>query len=182
VGSIKQNAAKAEGYGLEADLQITPATGFTLGFGYAYLHTEFKNFADAAVFVPTPAGYVPAALDLSGEPLPRAPRHTGYASLTYDFDISADWNAGFTIIGRYTSSFDFNPGGGGPANLDRQKGYEQVNASLRVGPSNGRYQIGAFVNNLTDRRYSLLANTSATGTYIGVAPPRTYGMNVSVNF
>lgn len=184
LGSVKQNAASARGYGAEADIQVMPLTGLTFGAGYSYLHAQYRDFPDAAVYLPTAEGFVqsPTGANADGDPLARAPRSSGYLSVSYDHSITDYWDGAVSVIGRYTSSFEFNPLAGGPANLDRQKGYELVNLTGSVGPKDGRYRFGFFINNLTSRKYYLFVNTGGLGTYGGIAPPRTYGGNLRVNF
>jgi outer membrane receptor protein involved in Fe transport len=51
-----------------------------------------------------------------------------------------------------------------------------------IGPENGGYKIGFFINNLFDKYYRTTASTNTLGAYDGAAPPRTYGVNLTLSY
>jgi iron complex outermembrane receptor protein len=185
-GSVRVNAGKSEGYGAEFDAQIAVSSALTLGLGYSYLHARFTDYPNATLYQAGPVG-VPGVIgliipNLKGSPLTRAPDHTAYANATYSFDLPSDWGGSVSAVGRYTSSYDFNPGRGGALGLDYQKSFTLVNLSSSFGPKDGNFKIGLFVNNLFDKYYLQNLATNNFGAYRGAAPPRTYGGSVSVDF
>ena len=66
-----------------------------------------------------------------------------------------------------------------------QDGYTLVNARAGIELADGRYRIGAFARNLTDKRYLLDAGNTGGGfgvpTYIA-GEPRFYGVELGANF
>jgi iron complex outermembrane recepter protein len=183
-GSVRVNAGKSEGYGAEFDAQIAVSRALTLGLGYSYLHARFTDYPNATLFQPDPngPGFIGLVIpNLKGSPLTRAPDHTAYGSATYSFDLSS-WSGSVSAIGRYTSSYDFNPGRGGSLGLDYQKSFAVVNLSGAVGPKDGKFKVGFYVNNLFNQYYLQNAATNNFGAYSGATPPRTYGGTLSVDF
>ena len=76
--SVLTNAAKAEIYGVEADVAVQPSKYVELGGTLAYLHAEFTRFCTADPTQPTAtpqAGCTDPGnpINLSGFRLPRAP-------------------------------------------------------------------------------------------------------------
>jgi iron complex outermembrane receptor protein len=69
-------------------------------------------------------------------------------------------------------------------NSDRQPGYTRADAFLTWNPAEAKWQVQAYVRNLTDKR--ILANASEQallGTYTyQFQDPRTYGLRVSTNW
>jgi iron complex outermembrane recepter protein len=195
---VKQNAGAAETYGVELDAQFAATDRLTLGGGYAFLHARFTSYANASVFTPNAAatanasgvytpnaaatGFVTTTENLDGAPLTRSPDNTAYTSGTYAFPVFTNWKASVTGIVRYTSQYDLNPGRGGTLGLDYQKAYALANFSGAIGPDDGRYKIGFYVNNATNKLYYEVINTGNLGVYRAPAEPRTYGANVTINF
>ena len=50
------NAGGADMYGFELETEFRPVKGLTFRGGFGYEHTAYKNFENAAVFVPSPSG------------------------------------------------------------------------------------------------------------------------------
>ena len=109
------------------------------------------------------------------------PLFSASLSGTYTQDIGSDYKARFNIGGKYSSSYntgsDLDPG-------KMQKGYILANARIGFGPSNDRWSIEAWTENLLDTKYKQVAfdsgfqnvPTNATGVldaFLGA--PRTFG-------
>ena len=110
-----------------------------------------------------------------------APLFSASLSGTYTQDIGGNYKARFNIGGKYSSSYntgsDLDPG-------KMQKGYILANARIGFGPSNDRWSIEAWTENLLDTKYKQVAfdsgfqnvPTNATGVldaFLGA--PRTFG-------
>ncbi|WP_158511220.1 TonB-dependent receptor [Sphingobium sp. MI1205] len=182
-GISAQNAAKAELYGGELEVTYNAGRAFQISAGASYLHNEFTDYQNAAVFTPGPNGYyVPITQDLSGHTVPRAPEFTGFVSLNYNHEFDNGWAMQANINANYSTSFDFTAGAGGTARRDRQDAYEQVNGQLKVTLPGDRVYMKAYVKNLTDAKYKLYAATDDFGSQYAPGMPRTYGVGLGVRF
>jgi iron complex outermembrane receptor protein len=110
-----------------------------------------------------------------------APLVSASLSGTYTQDVGQDYKARFNLGAKYSSSYntgsDLDPG-------KNQKGYVLANARIGFGPSNDRWSIEAWAENLLDTNYKQVAfdsgfqnvPTNATGVldaFLGA--PRTFG-------
>jgi iron complex outermembrane receptor protein len=183
-GGIRaQNAASAELYGAEAELNWRVTSHFTLSAGAAYVHNRFQSYSSAAVFVPGPAGFfVPGREDLSGSRTPRSPGLTGFLSAAYNADLGGGWGLRTTGNFSYTSSFDFSAGAGGPLRLDRQGAYALLDAQITLSTPGDHYYVRVFGRNLTNQQYTFYAASDDFGAAYIPARPRTYGLAVGANF
>ena len=59
--SVLTNAAEAEIYGVEADIEFNPSEAFELGAAASYLHAEFTEFCTADPTQPMAAGHAAGA-------------------------------------------------------------------------------------------------------------------------
>lgn len=182
-GGIRaQNAASSELYGGELELTYKVSPALSVNAGVAYLHNEFTNFQDAAVFAPGPGGLlVPATEDLSGRTVPRAPEFTGFAGFDYTADIGS-WSMRLGANANYTGSYDYTAGAGGPLRRDRQDSYILVNASATLYAPGDRFYIKAYARNLTGEKYITNAATDDFGSHYIPAAPATYGAGVGFKF
>lgn len=186
-GSVLQNAASATGRGFEFDADYRPVSALQLFGGLTYLDAHYKDFRNAQVQVPTydangrPTGLAVGFEDLSGFPLARAPKWSGFLGATVTGDIGNDWKAALTGFANRTSSYDFAPGGGGPLRADRQPAFTLAKMNFRVMPKDERFEIGFFVDNLLNARYYDFRFTTAPfGGMQIVARPRTYFVRIGV--
>ncbi|WP_159982256.1 MULTISPECIES: TonB-dependent receptor [unclassified Novosphingobium] len=162
-----QNAAKATIKGFELELTALPANGLTLTGSVAYLDATYKTFD----FLNGGTGQIE---DLSGYRLQNAPKWTATAGINYAFNVAggqAHANAGYS----YTAAKFLN------AINDTARSHIQpthlVNASLDWSPAGSGLTIGAYANNLLDKRY-LASVFDAPGTIglVNYASPREYGV------
>ncbi|MES2449988.1 MAG: TonB-dependent receptor [Pseudomonadota bacterium] len=117
-----------------------------------------------------------------------APLYSASLSGTYTHDISDNYKARFNMGLKYSSSYntgsDLDPG-------KVQKGYVVSNARIGFGPSNDRWSIEAWAENLFDTNYKQVAfnsgfqnvPTNATGVldaFLGA--PRTFGGTLRVKY
>lgn len=170
------NAADAEvrGFELEWVTLLTPELRFTGSYGY--LDATFDRFE-----APPASGG-----DLSGNRLPRAPKHKLNLAVQYERPVPVlpEWRLLARLDWSYSDEFFFDPRNRTfPAGGDRQPSYDTLDARLAFSRADGRLELALWGKNLTDERYK---------TYIGIfAPfnqafvtygiPRTYGATVSWN-
>ena len=191
--NLIQNAAKAEVYGLEAQLSLTPIQNLHVDLTGAYLHARYKNFADytGTGFNVTTGHNVSGQIqDLSGHQMARAPDFS--ATLGLDYKIPDVFRGSVDLIGnvKYTSSYIPNNislyGSLDPAVANvqryRQGQYALVNGAINWTDASNTVTLGVWANNLTNVNYRLSDTGGAFGNYGTWASPRTYGLRAGVKW
>jgi iron complex outermembrane receptor protein len=166
---LNVNSQKARMYGgeVEGSFLLTPDDRFDANL--SLLHAKYVTF-----IVPG------AGLDLSGKRMQNAPGHTFTASYGHTFQIAGGGKVVAHGEGHYESSqyvdYRLSPG-------SLQKGYWRANADLTYTAPNGRWTLGAFVNNITNNG-ALTTAVGGLGPYeLGVPlPPRTFGGRATAKF
>ena len=182
-GGVTRNAASARAHGVEFDMNYVLAEGISVYAGGSYLHARFRDFANAGVNSVVGGALIPTFEDLSGTVLSNAPKWSGFIGGNIERDINGAWRFGLNASLRYSSTYNFFPGAGDNLREDKQREFALLNASGWVGPANGKFQIGAYANNLTNVKYRNTRQTSAPfGVFDQVAKPRTYGVRVKYSF
>jgi outer membrane receptor protein involved in Fe transport len=69
-----------------------------------------------------------------------------------------------TLTAARRNHYDYYPSGGSELELDKSDAYALVNVSGGVGPSSGAYEVGFYVDNLTDHKYYQIIGTDSFGT------------------
>jgi iron complex outermembrane receptor protein len=171
------NAASAEIYGVDADLNIRLADGLRVRLAGAYTKSKYKDFTNAPFFSELPAGGNSTfSGNASGNPLIRTPEWTLTAGLRYEtpvgngkVDFSGDvyYNSGFnwTFEGNY-----------------RQDAYELVNAQIGWSPDGEKFRLSVFGKNLTNSLYSMGTSVTTAATAAAYARPRSYGIAANFRF
>ncbi|WP_222564867.1 TonB-dependent receptor [Novilysobacter antarcticus] len=159
--------------GFEADVMWqTAMRGLTMQGGLTYAQTEYGND-----LLPDPD----LAL-LPGNTMSFAPRWSGNASMTYEWDMGADLLGRFNIGGKYMSKF--NTG----SDLDPQKmqdGFGLLNARLGLGRQDKRWMVEVWGQNLTNETYKQVGidapiQSGSWNAFLGA--PRMYGMTLRVRY
>lgn len=168
-GSFAQvitNAAKSDIRGVEFDASIAPAEGLVLSAGYAYLDAEYDDF----VFN--------AALDFSGNQMPRAPEHSYFVSAKYARPIgrglafaSTDWSWQDDIF------FEFDEGA---TTGTEQDAFGLLN--LQLGYEIDHWRLAVWSKNLTDKTYRNSVLNFGGNTIEFLGQPRTYGVSLRYAF
>lgn len=163
------NAKKVEIYGLQADFKFKPTRADLLSMSVSYNHARNKDFI-------TPEGQ-----NFNGLSPAYAADWTVAAEYSHDFDIGSNGYLRAQADARYESPFyaDFIHNLG-----TRQQSYVKSNASLTYYSNSGRWNLGAWVKNLTNE--AVIAATAFAGipgpATAYLEPPRTYGVRLGVNF
>lgn len=149
-----QNAASARIQGLEGSAEWAATNDLTFHGNFGWNSAKYLSFTTAPCYVGQPVA--PGACtalgtqDLSGKALNRAPKLTYTLGGEYRARVAPEWSAHFNLQGRYSSSYqtatDYGPGGLQPA-------FWLLNASARIGPDDGRYELALIGRNLTNSYY-----------------------------
>lgn len=190
------NAAKVRGYGFELDAEFKPATGLLLTGGLSYNFTQirdaalttaacgavrtdtFPNVSLCTVLDPivTPAApFAPAIVNINGNSLPQSPRWIANATARYGVPVGdgelylfTDW--------AYRSRINFFL----YESLEFQDAY-LLEGGARIGYTTDRYEISAFIRNLTDAT-SAVSGIDFNNLTAMVNEPRTFGIEVGFKF
>ncbi|KRB91208.1 MULTISPECIES: TonB-dependent receptor [unclassified Sphingomonas] len=171
------NAANSRIYGLDLDGEFAFNRDFRIRFGAAYLNTKFEDFPNAQCSSRSAVGLTTQFVcDASGNRLTRSPKTTFTISPSYGFDTDVgriDLSATYA----YNSGFFWEPD-----NRLKQPSYSLLSGQIGWTDSSGRYGVRAFGKNLTNEKYALWMVAFAFGDEYAAAPPRTYGVELSVKF
>ena len=164
------NADKANIKGLEFDVTSLPLDNLELSLAGTYLDAEYEDFV-------TPIGE-----DFSGSRMVATPEWSLVARARYESDPV--WNDLRIIAGAdisYTDDQFFDT-----ANTPRlgQDAYTLANARIALHPESDRWEIAAFIKNLTDEEYIVDAFDVADFGYdeLVYGNPQTYGISLSYKF
>jgi iron complex outermembrane receptor protein len=182
-GDVTENAASAEGTGVEASGTYAVNDNLTVGAGGDYLHARFVSYKAGALYCQTPAGLVGCSYDISGSVLPHAPSFTAYATADYTQPIFDGFNANIDVLAHWTDQFEFIYGGAGPQQFARQTNYWVVNINAYVTPDDEQYRIGVYIDNATNAKYNDFATVAGPyGAYSQAAPPLSFGVKLEYKF
>jgi iron complex outermembrane recepter protein len=190
------NAKNVRGYGFEADLELKPTTQLLLTAGLSYNHTEirdpglttaacgavrtdtFPNVSLCTILDPivTPAAPFSAAIvNINGNSLPQAPRWIANWTARYGVPVGngevyayTDWAYRSKINFFLYESVEF-------------QSKSLLEGGLRVGYKTDRYDLSAFVRNITDTTEAVggIDFNNLTGF---VNEPRVWGVEVGFKF
>ena len=155
---------EAEAKGLEVELNSRPTDGLTLQLGASFLDTEVKDILLPDLDVD----------NLVDHDLPQAPEFSGNALARYEFALGGGI-ASVQADVLYSGDFCFTVL---CAPVEKESAYTVANARIGYAAGDGRWEVAAFVNNLTEEEYRVYAFDSSlfAGVVAGVyAKPRTYG-------
>jgi iron complex outermembrane receptor protein len=177
--NILTNAAKGRNYGGEIELTVVPVERLNLTAGAAYTHARYRTFPGAPNTQPAPippGGNVQTLINAAGNQYLQAPKVTMNLSADYvipssmgDFDLN--------------TSYYYNDGFFWEANNRlRQKDYGILNMSLTWTAPSKTFDVRLWVNNLTNKRYTIFGSTSPTGDQVADSDPRMFGATLGVHF
>jgi len=171
------NAASARNYGLEAELRAKPVPGLTLELFGTYLNAKYRRF--------TTGDYRQAfkQISVAGNRLSNAPEFSFRAGADYDIPLGASGklNARAEVNWQDRVYFtEFN-------NDDATQGaYALVNAGLKYTSASNRWSLDVWGRNLGNALVitnNIITAPLFSSVRVGsVAPPRTYGVTLGVNF
>ncbi len=176
--------------GIDSEILWQPAAvkGLMLQGGLMYADTQYGDNIPGVDFV-TPTG---ALYKLPGAQMSFAPKWSGTAAVTYEWDLASDLVARFNVGAKYMS--EFNTG----SDLDvekQQDAYTVVNARVGLGRRDKRWMVELWGLNIFDENYVQVAfdgPLQAVGTsqpndplntynaFLGA--PATYGVTFRFNY
>jgi iron complex outermembrane receptor protein len=166
-----ENASSAEVAGLELESSFAVTERLNLGFSMTYLDTKYGND------IPEPAP--------PGRELTHAPQWAGVLNLGYEHPLPAGLigflNANWSYRDKTFIAYD---------NQDRQSAYDLLGLQLGLRGDSGDWDFRVWCSNCLDEDYATAYfNTpfyfddnleQYTGQFL--APPRTYGATLRLNF
>ncbi|WP_313804303.1 TonB-dependent receptor [Sphingobium sp.] len=174
-GLALTNAGRAQIEGVEGEMSLQLSSRLRLEGNAAILDAHYKTFDNCGV----PASVGGGSTDCAGNDLVLAPHFSGYGAVNYEVPVTFG-----TIFARadvdHRSTIYFEP-----TNNDAFKSGPRTLVNLRLGLRHGRWDIAAWVQNLTDEIYKTYADDrSGLGVFRTAAygPPRTYGVSLSSTF
>lgn len=168
----------AEVTGFEGELRFLANEQLSFNLGVSLLDSEYTDLL--SVDQTDPAG---GLVDLSGEELIRAPRYTLNAGVDWTIPVRA-WRLENIVVrldAFHSDDYKLNFFDYGPS---QQDAYTTANLSVMANDRSGRFQVRAWVNNLTDEVTLNQANYLAiTGAFFGLySEPRNGGVSVTMRF
>jgi iron complex outermembrane receptor protein len=164
------NAKEAEIKGFEFDVTSVPLAGLELALAATYLDAEYTDFV-------TPIGQA-----FSGNTMVAAPEWSLVGRGRYETGpIWGDLGLVASADASYTGDQYFDT-----QNTDRigQNAYWIANARLALQPDDARWELAAFVKNMTDEEYLVDAFDVADFGFdeLVYGDPRTYGVSLTYRF
>lgn len=177
-GAALLNAAKAEIYGVDIDLEAAPTDALTIRAGLEYLHARYKKFRDAPYTFPSPTGgNTTIAGDASGNRLLRAPDLVLSLSTDYRIDLSGGSKVNLNVTYNYNDGFYWEPD-----NRLRQSSIHLLNLRAKWTSSEDSYSVTLWGRNVLNEKYYDQVGGTDFGDLVTVAPGRTYGVSLGFHF
>lgn len=172
-----RNAGSVKVEGVEADFTFrTPVDGLTLRGSAAYNNGKYSSFPNAPCYNGQPVGPEGCFLNddgnyvqnLDGTELIRAPEWNLAASFDYETPIGDNLKFGLSGGVNHTSSYLTNASA---APQSRMPSYTLVDATVRVGTADDRWELALIGKNLTEEWVFVASpDVPFTGTSPGVVP------------
>lgn len=172
------NAAKAEMYGLEADLTAYVTPDFWLVGNMSLLHANFKDYPNAIISQDLGGGFFALEPgDATGNRLPFAQPFQLSVALNYDLETRFG-DILFNITNSYNSAFYYEPD-----NALRQPAYDYLNLSAKWTDPSDTYDVRVWVSNLLDEDVGATVSTQTIGQFVSYNnPPRRFGITLGARF
>ncbi len=176
------NAAKVEGYGLEAELEAKPTDGLELTAGLSYNRNKIKDpnayvagcASGCTVLDPVRAGS-PGIYSINGNQLPQSPKFTANWTARYAVPMGDGELYAFTDWA-YRSKIQFFLYESAEYSDDKM-----LEGGLRVGYKTDRFDVAAFARNITNDKSAVggIDFNNLTGF---VNEPRIWGIEAGIKF
>ncbi len=175
--TVFENAAAAEGKGVEVEMSWLVINNFRLDGNVSYLDAEFEEYDAANPLFPSNG----ALVSLAGNSLRQSPEWSWNLRGEYEFPLV---NGGSVVLGAEASFKDdqfyteFNDG------ITGQNDYTLVNANIKYTSPNERLTINVWGKNITDEfvRSGIFFISTGRTVAASLLPPATVGVTVGYNF
>jgi iron complex outermembrane receptor protein len=168
--------ADARTKGVEVEFEFAPhaVPGLNLHGGVNYNRARYTSFGEAPCYAgETIAEGCSVVIgiftrqNLTGSPLSVAPKWTGAFGASYETDVGQGLKFGIDADAKFSSSY-LASGFGNPSS--HQDGYMTLDAGVRIGAQNDRWQLALIGKNLTNEFYVTGAvDGPSTGAGTGTA-------------
>jgi iron complex outermembrane receptor protein len=190
---VRANVGSATIDGLNLDLTGKLTSDDEFHFGGEYAHSRFDRFVYTTSNVPEFAtgcaithltGAGPnESIDCSGRPLTHTPELSGTAAFTHTIRLPGTDTIDATLAGQFASSrelaVDYTV-------QTRAAGYSSGDFLLAYHNANGRWSLTGYVHNFNNALIYTGAFTAPSAipglVAANLAPPRTYGARIAVDF
>lgn len=186
-GSVQQPSAKL--HGVDFDVSWVATENLEIFAGGLFLSSEYVNYDNAGVQVVTvnasgqPTGMTTGTESLTGHRLPHAADFSGFVGAKLSGPVATGWTGELSAILTYSDSYDFFAGAGGPLRFDQTPSYTMTRLSGSVKPDDGNYEVGFYVDNVTDEKNIEFRFTTAPfGATQTLSRPRSYGLRLTARF
>lgn len=151
------NAASADIEGVQGSFEWLALEDLTLRGNFGINSAEYDSYPIAQCYPGQTAatGCVGGVQNLADQPLLRAPDLTWSLGFDYSPDLFAGWDTTLSFQASHSDAFETATDN---APAGHQENFWLLNAALRVGPADGRYDITLLARNLTDEYYMLNSN------------------------
>lgn len=174
--TIFENAAEAEGSGIELEVTWLPTDNFQIDAYLGLLDTEFGEF-----FTDNPLDNGINVQDLDGNSLRQAPEVTW--GIRGEYTIPLNGGARISLVGDVAFKdeqffTEFNQ------EITGEDSYTLVNASIKYTSADEKYFVNVWGKNLSDEEVYSGLFVIATGRTIGgtLLPPSSVGVTLGYNF
>ena len=173
-----RNAANGKISGIELEVVARPTGRLTLRANGGWLiRAEYSDFPTQVL-----VNNVATTVDASGNQIARAPRVTATLDVEYALPIGGGDEIVFGADLNYRGHIFFNAVSQN-APLQEQDGYALLNGRIAWRVNGGRWTLGAYVQNLTNKEYVHNNNVPRNGAYsLSLGPPRNWGITASTRF
>jgi iron complex outermembrane receptor protein len=170
--NVLDNAKAAHTEGIDAEVVARPFSGLTATFNLGLLDTRLDTFV---------ADRSPDQTDYSGNQLPLSPHVSFAGQLDYKLPLGDAAALDFQFGATYKSHQFFDVSNDP---YTTQNGYWIENARVAYQFDHDRWEVAAFVRNLSDQKYYLDAfDLSFVGFIQGiVGTPRTFGIEANFRY
>ncbi|MFV0278949.1 MAG: TonB-dependent receptor [Parahaliea sp.] len=171
-----QNAGEASSSGAELEITAYATDNLVFNLAAAYLDAQYDEYDTTAL---DPVSGVLETISFAGNPLMNAPRWSGNVSANYTLPIAggeADFFAQVTHSSEKVSNYTAYP--------EEVVGeITLVNAKISWQPDSGKWGVGIYGRNLTDKEYFLQKQWYApTFGIAALGTPREYGIDFNYNW
>ncbi len=176
--NVTYNAGSAKTEGAEINLVYAPSTmeGLTLHGSLLFLDSGYEDFIAPCIAGQTPANGCNIAPNevvavpqqqLGGEDRLLAPDMSGYLGVEYEADLGRNLIFGTTVNLQFKDDYSYSEFAHPYAN---QKAHSTLDMAMRIGSSDGTWQLALIGKNLTDE-YAYLFTRDVPSTGSGTGTP-----------
>jgi iron complex outermembrane recepter protein len=151
------NAATARTYGIDFDAAFRPQAirGLGLNASVNWNHGRFLKFTNAPCWggqlFSEGCNQTPAAQDLSGTPLVRAPAWQANLGFDYEVPVKGDYTLVFSNSTEISSRFVTYPAANRPNNDNYQSAFAKVDLSLALRAPGERWELAVIGKDINDK-------------------------------